>query len=358
MSQQTSLHIALDSGAPAGSTDFTTLVMIHGYNCPGGMFAKLVPLAHKHNSRVVFVNRRDYPGAKPYDAAELAVLKEAAAVVSADPAKAHSLLAPFMKERAREVFDLLAHIVEEGNITLPQKEKNTGGIIVGGWSFGTAWMTALLAHVADFSAGSPVAVDAYVRRVILHDGSYPILGYPSPDSPDNYNPTLDPAFFDLSTDPTVALRWVSGYFAHGDTEATLQKRVPLDTPTPTLLTLTPEETASALCVTPGLPGGSDQLLFNTGVDCGLFTALREAALATPSDARGWPAVEVRYVWCEASVWEMVWCAWSIRKEMEEKVAGMREVRILRLPKANHFVHWDEPERSLKVFLAGEDVSEM
>ena len=36
MSQKSGLHVYQDSGAPKGSTDYTTLILLHGYAFHGG----------------------------------------------------------------------------------------------------------------------------------------------------------------------------------------------------------------------------------------------------------------------------------------------------------------------------------
>ncbi len=128
-----------------------------------GTFVKLVPLAHKYNARIVLVNRRDYPGATPYTEEELTPLREAN--VAKDPSTAHALFMPYLKERARELHTFLVHFVVENDI--PSVDGNTGGIVLAGWSLGSIWMTALLAHVHTFPVVD-VELGAYMRRIVLH----------------------------------------------------------------------------------------------------------------------------------------------------------------------------------------------
>ena len=137
---------------------------------PEAIFAKLVPLASRHNSRVVLVNRRDYPASAPYTIEERAVLANAAVEVKTDPLAARAKLRAFMAERAREVYDLLIAFVAQHKIPPARPEENKGGIVIGGWSFGTGWMTSLLANVASFPVHE-VELAKYVRRVIFY-GAY------------------------------------------------------------------------------------------------------------------------------------------------------------------------------------------
>ena len=75
-----------------------------------------------------------------------------------------------MQERAREVYDLLARFIQDNNIPLAQHEAKKGGIVLGGWSFGTAWMSSFLAYAPSFPSARDGSVDLskYVRRVVFY----------------------------------------------------------------------------------------------------------------------------------------------------------------------------------------------
>ena len=135
-----------------------------------GIFAKLIPLAAGRNARVVLVNRRDYPGATPFAPEHHALLQ---AATTSETSAAHASLVGFMQERAREVYDLLARFIQDNNIPLAQHEAKKGGIVLGGWSFGTAWMSSFLAHAPSFPSARDGSVDLskYVRRVVFYGKS-------------------------------------------------------------------------------------------------------------------------------------------------------------------------------------------
>lgn len=187
-----SLRTFLDSGAPPNSTDYTTVVIIHGYgfharkrppavNSIGSLltiqhmaiatatFKKLLPLAPSHNARVVLVNRRDYPGSAPFTDEERAALATYAHAPPGDPDAVRGT-AEFMKARARELHDYLVELVEGGGTTPVRANSKTGGIVVAGWSLGAVWISALLSHVASFSGGS-VRLSEHVRRVVYYGQS-------------------------------------------------------------------------------------------------------------------------------------------------------------------------------------------
>lgn len=193
------LHILRDSGAPIGaqgdvSSDYTTIVLIHGFawhsgelpksrcaECrishaarPTEIFTPLVARAPQHNARVVLLNRRDYHGATPYAPDELAVLQ--AATVAEDTHHAQATLRAFMAARAREVYDFLGWFVGEHNIpaVCPNSGNvNEGGIVLAAWSFGTVLTTAFLANIATFPASARgVELSKYIRRIIFYGELY------------------------------------------------------------------------------------------------------------------------------------------------------------------------------------------
>lgn len=320
------------------------------------VFSRLLPFAGQYRLRIVIVNRRGYPGAAPITDQDYTLLKCAADGDFDGPVE----LLAFMRDRAREVYDLLADFVFKNNIPAARPGENAGGIVIAGWSLGASWMTALLANVASFPVGN-VKLASYVRRVVLHgttenthllrfsltkqsDAAYHTLGYSPPSRPgDAWNPFMDTSISPDET--TVAFAyWVSGYYSHGDTSDKLERRTPLSDPPPTITTMTPEERANVI------PSECDSLLLQAGLRSGLFGQLRESALFLSPPKNGseleererdeWRAVEVRHVWCDQSVWELPYAAWALRAELDEaKLAGrlMRNVTIVRLKGGNHFV---------------------
>ncbi|KAI1789098.1 hypothetical protein LXA43DRAFT_595792 [Ganoderma leucocontextum] len=354
MRRPTRFHIFCDSGAPEGSTDYTTLVIIHGLGWHSGVFTKLIPLVHAQNARLVLVNRRDYPGATPYSPVERAHLFTAALEATTDVAAARPKVVTIMKEGAIDVFKLLARFIADNHVPPAQPQANSGGIVLVGWSLGTAWLTALLASVPPLSADA-VDLTEYVRRIVFYDPPYLALGFPPIDG--GYQP-----FVDSSIPPEHVVEafnvWVSGFIGHGETKDTLELGKPPSSLRSTFKTLTAEECVSALDPVPVDPrGGSDTALMNAGAFSGAFATLREEALrlhaAGDGTMNGWDAVEVRHVWCGASPWAMPWAAMCLQEEIAEKRKAGSHLRALtfsRLRGANHLVHWEEPERALKAFL--------
>ncbi|KAI0368660.1 alpha/beta-hydrolase [Pilatotrama ljubarskyi] len=301
------LHALLDSGIPAtGSTECTTVVILHGYAWHSGSFSKLIPCAHPRNARVLLVNRRDYPGSQPYTEADRGLLQALTpdAVAAAEPG-----VETFTKARARELYDFLVELVKRG------------------------------------------------------DPPYHHLGDPSPEPP-LYNPLFDEELLPKDREPAYT-KGVSGYYVHGDTLDTLERKAFLPDPRPTLYTLTLEDIGRTMCLSSGGPGGSEEVLLHTGIGVGLFRAQRDYVIYIADSVThvgdAWRDVEVRYVWCERSICEVVWGAKMLRKEVgAARVQGLpiRKVRIVFIRGANHlYVQWDQPELALLSLVGNVDRTE-
>ncbi|KAI0648546.1 Alpha/Beta hydrolase protein [Trametes meyenii] len=350
------LRAFLDSGAPESSTDYTTVVILHGWGWHGANFKKLIPLAKHSNARVVLLNRRDYPSSDPYTPSDLASLAHLASAPRSEESDADA--ASFQAARAREVFDYLEDFVRRERIPRPQDGK--GGIVLVGWSIGSTLITALLANVGRFPQSADMKLSEYVRRLVLYDASYICYGYTPP--PGWWQPLLD------STIPPTerAARfseWVTGYFAHGDVFTSgapaLEFRAPLADPAPLLTRLTADELAESTYEPPQAPTGSENLIAQACIGHGTWGKDKDGALYlrdAVKGADGWRGVEVRHVWCDRSIWEMPWGAKLLAEELEgARSAGrpVRDITFVRVKGANHFAHWDFPEKTLRAFLGDE-----
>ncbi|KAI9436612.1 alpha/beta-hydrolase [Lactarius indigo] len=339
-----------DTGVPTSTTSegrYLTLVMVHGLAFPAGVFSRLAQKAGKLGARVVLINRRGYPLSKPFSDEERALL-----VSSADDTVGDQLIIDnFVKGLARELYDFLLHLVAAGDI--PPKS-----IILAGWSLGALWMTAFLAHAPSFPTTN-IALHQYFRRVIAYDPPPHLLGYHPPAM---YDPLSDPSV--ASGEHTkVFLTWVTGYFSHGDTLETLARNV-LSEPRSSIENMSPEDLLQNVYEEGAKPDNMDLLMIYNGVKQGTFDRLHDAALfpinATASD-KEWGDIEFRFVWCDRTIGLIVWGAWAFKAEMAESAKQgkdsvkkrMRKSSVVRMHGANHFAHWDEPERALTVLLADE-----
>ncbi|KAF7307512.1 AB hydrolase-1 domain-containing protein [Mycena indigotica] len=179
-----------DSGAPALSTDYTTLVGIHGMGFNGGQaaygFERVHEHAHKSNMRTIFINRRDYRGSTPYAEEELAHIRSGKESMFAD--------------LGLEVAMVLEYFVDAGKI-------GGGGIVVFGWSQAVLWVLPLLATAEAFDAGLYEKLEPHLRGVVLYDPAFKVP---------EFTPVSDTSA--TAADPESAGKafgkWVSGYFHH------------------------------------------------------------------------------------------------------------------------------------------------
>ncbi|EIM89469.1 alpha/beta-hydrolase [Stereum hirsutum FP-91666 SS1] len=363
-----------DTGIPSDTGhSYVTLLLIHGFAWHGGNFARLLPHASSYGIRIILLNRRDYPGSSPLTDDQHSRLHQSLS----DDDDSRANIQQHMNEQAKELYDFLEAFAREEKLA-PRS------MIVGGWSFGSAWITAILAYASSLPLredADPPSLGEYVRYILLYDPPYHALGYPPPPNP--YRPLSDPS---LTPEEGIKIfpAWVSGYYHHPALESdsspgsgsgsdsayipnspsALECRTPLDHPKPTILTMSENEIAAGLFTPPGAPGGSDDVVVRAGEKHGLYALLRERAVyldgeehtsngASPQSG-GWRDVGIRYLWCDQSAWQVPWGMWAMQGEIREAEAAgrrMREVEVVRLSGANHFAHWDQPERTLKAMLA-------
>ncbi|KAF5327575.1 hypothetical protein D9619_004340 [Psilocybe cf. subviscida] len=175
-------------------------------------------------------------------------------------------------------------------------------------------------------------------------------------------PGLCDPLFDPSLSPDEVLKvfplWVSTYYAHGEDLNKPQAKA-LDCPPPTILSMDPSDMQRCLEINPVHSGGSDERLLSLGVKLGLFARLREEAICLdkegPYTDKSWGDVEIKYVWCDQSTWEIPWGAVRLQADLEDsKKSGRvtRKIDMLRLRGGNYFCHWDKPELALTGLLSG------
>ena len=129
-----------------------------------GVFRKLIPFAAKHDTRLVLINRRDFPGSDPYSEDD----RRRIAAVQAAP-DGLAIIQSFMDDRARELHDFLVAFVKQEAIPRPTAD-GRGGIVLTSWSWGGTWLTAFVSNLRRFPA-SDVDLHAYIRRFVLYGES-------------------------------------------------------------------------------------------------------------------------------------------------------------------------------------------
>jgi len=343
-----------DTGVPTTTSQgqYPTLVMVHGMAFQAGVFSRLTEKAGKLGARIVLINRRGYPSSQPFSDEERNLLISSADDTVGGPLKVDN----FVKGLARELYDFLHHLVSAGDIPLKS-------ITLAGWSLGALWMMAFLAHAPSFSA-TEVALHQYFRRVIVYEPVPLLLSYHHPDL---YDPVRDPTLAP-GEHGKVFLRWVSGYYAHGDTLETLAQRDTLPDPRPSIENMSPDDLVQNLYAEAAQPDHMDLILLQSSYKHGTWERIRVAALfpsqATASD-REWGEIEFRFIWCDRSAWLFIWGAWEFKADVAKNAKEgkgsekkqMRKTSTVCIRGGNHFAHWDDPERTLSVLLADKPAEE-
>ena len=155
------------------------------------------------------------------------------------------------------------------------------------------------------------------------------LGFPFP-------PGVDLHLKDIPEEargPAFA-KWVSSYFKHGDLRSRdfsqLEQREGDPSKKPTTDTIPLEE---LLAITDFGPCAKcETVLVESEEFLSIYIKQTTKALFDPQIREGWGEHPVWFVYCEASIWNAHYTAWSL-----EKMVKTSEISFKLIPGANHFV---------------------
>ncbi|KAH9924427.1 uncharacterized protein B0H18DRAFT_1012126 [Fomitopsis serialis] len=327
-----------DTGSPPGSTDYTTLVLIHGALVHGDSVSN----SSQHNIRLVTLNMRDYPGSTPYTDAELTAMRGP----DRDGQRTQ------LHRRGFEIAAFVAWFIRNENIPPFTLNGNDirGGISVLGWSWGNTMSLSFIARASELPKEDQEFLEAYMRALVIYE--------PAPHSSisavsyfdEAHNPLRDQTLTPEQQATAFPL-WVSGYYAHSrvllDSFASLTReevdlglameRVENPRPhqIPTLQRLTAEEIAATSA---NHVWARSQVLYQPDfIDLELF---RENTRAALQDRSVWPRLRVCLVWGDMTIGEVIHTSWDI--------ARRRRIHVVRLEGGNHFPHVDLPEQTMRV----------
>ncbi|KAK7050645.1 Aminodeoxychorismate synthase [Favolaschia claudopus] len=190
-----------DSGAPETS-DYTTLVIFHGTGFNAFNFNPLHAHAHSNNLRIIACNRREYHGSTPLTDDEVAELN------SGSPA--------FLTKKALLVAQFLEYLIKQQSTPRLTDNRQNGGFVVMGWSFGAAYPIALLAQSTAIPPELYQTIEPYLRAVVVNEPPIEALGLPPPPLPTLYNAFTDPEYPAFSAKFQNFQNWISSYFEHPD----------------------------------------------------------------------------------------------------------------------------------------------
>lgn len=124
------------------------------------IFNKLVPLAKKHNIRLILPNRRGYAGSTPYTMEELEDVKAGRET--------------FLERTSVEVAKFLVWLCHACELPMASPDRKSGGLALMGWSQGVVTTLSLLAHPEAMPKELYEALTPYLRRFIVH-GTYDVI---------------------------------------------------------------------------------------------------------------------------------------------------------------------------------------
>ncbi|KAI0755320.1 hypothetical protein C8Q80DRAFT_1217006 [Daedaleopsis nitida] len=359
-----------DSGAPTGSIDYTTLVLVHGHCFHGGTCVSAHGLLRgRINLRLVLLNMRGYPGSTPYSIEELEALEGDAGAQEAA-----------LNTRAAEIAAFLRWFIETEAIPpireVPGSEALLDGLSLLSWSGGNSTTLAMLAHADQLSEATRELFNKYLRSFILYDPSSMAAGNSPPLGIRNIHvdrsvPLEDQAYqFGIQVGSFYPPYTLPDSLPGAETLIG-SPRVPLqDTAAPTNTPLDPQYTPSVSepkmsveqfrsMTHPPILSRAHNALFWFLQDvfaANVVRALYDCQLET-HDGSGmrkpvWPALKVHVVWCDMTIGEAAWAVAVLKcGYADAKPTRRRPMEFHQLKGANHLVHWEKPEKFVKV-LAG------
>ncbi|KZT04987.1 alpha/beta-hydrolase [Laetiporus sulphureus 93-53] len=343
-----------DTGAPQGSDVYKTLILLHGAVFHSAVFRPMLQFAAQHNLRLVALTLRDYPGSTPYTSEEIAALK-------GDKDSQTNMI----KDRGNELAAFLAWFIQKERIpplstSFDQDEaakRADGGLAVLGWSWGNCIMLSLLAHAGELPASQQDTLGKYLRTCIIFDVPLFPWGVPLPTEDGPWNPMSNPNIPPERANE-IFLPWVTGYFAHSESAlASFEALSSEDILAGLALTSIPDPAPEwqstqqrmsaeqyAEITDPSVMERSHHLMQNIHHE-----VYKENTRHALRDAIALPHVRAVLVWCDMSVGETVYAAWHLAHDVANAWSpDGRKVEFKRFRGANHFPHWDQPERTLSL----------
>lgn len=319
-----------DSGPPPSSSDYTTIIFLHGSNFNGRSFEHLHELAHPRNLRTVILTRRDYAGSSPLTDSEMDDLKDGRQ--------------EFLDGIGGQLAEFIAQFIAKENIPKVSEDRKSGGIAILGWSFGTITGMSLFSSPSHSSS-----LEEYIKDLVLYDPTYSSMGYPTPEYSNTFNPVSNPSLAAqiASLSPEESFKFfcafVASYYDHPNLSLESDKAGDFDTRLGTERVTTEKWTKEEVekwYETFALR--SEHLLFSPAMQQMLNT-LTTRVLFSP--ATSLPDLRITYIGCTQSNWGTVWCTLETQrlyKRCLQEGKKIREIRFVMMDGCNHFVYYDNP----------------
>lgn len=120
-------------------------------------FEHLLSLAHKHNIRLVLVQRKDYAGSPKYTDEEMSLLLEKPKL--------------FFKKTGEVLMHFVHYLVSHTHVHKPTEDRTKGGICIVGWSIATTFAMSMFAEQSKLEEAVYSAIEPYVSTLIFYGNS-------------------------------------------------------------------------------------------------------------------------------------------------------------------------------------------
>ncbi|KAI0311448.1 hypothetical protein OF83DRAFT_1068806 [Amylostereum chailletii] len=312
-----------------------------------GIFRRLLPHAAPNNVRLILVNRRDYPRSTPFSSVELAALSSEDVATRTAAIRQHGL----------QMGAFLA-CIRLSPLCRDIDGKTKGGMAFVAWSLSHTAMSSLISCADMLPVDESAALEPYLRAYCAFNSPYVSFGLQSPSS---YHPLTEVAVPEAERVPRFNT-WVSAYHDYTPNAAALRDpalldMTPLPYPTPVLEPGTPIPTLDAMS-----PSDLESVVWHAPIQSSelfIFTLPLEVnsehtrrTLFDKECAKIFPECRFVLLYGEKDSCQGVGAAWTIEKMYDERKAKGevgRPLEVVEMPEANHFPHWDQPEKTMSFF---------
>ncbi|KAJ4478447.1 Alpha/Beta hydrolase protein [Lentinula aciculospora] len=324
----------IDSGAPSASP-YVTIFAVHGMCFTNLIFKKVAKIFSDKGFRFVAVNRRNFRGSSPYTAEELAELN------TGNDEQKHD----WLRSRGHEFANFIAKFIQLNSLPQITPDNRSGGSVILGWSAGVSLSIAALSNVESLSKDVQDCLSAHLRAFIAQEPAPLALGLPSPTK--NWAPLRETSIPEGLRFKAFA-HWITSYFDHGDISKqdfdSLSYVLASPLRPPSIYNMSTAETDEMLQLD---QKSTTDLPFFINLANQLKAAYRKVFFDSAT-AELLPKMRITFVagtmgpaFSPAGLWAV---------ENDEKEAKTGRVNYKVVPGANHFVHWDDPEKAVEVYL--------
>ncbi|KAF8665758.1 hypothetical protein AX16_000206 [Volvariella volvacea WC 439] len=292
----------IDSGAPPSSSNYTTIFAVHGFAFTGEIFRKVMNLAPAANLRIVYINRRNYPGSTAHSATENDIILN-----GSDAQKTE-----FLNAQGMQLLTFIDAYILENQLPSITPEK-TGGI-------------ALI-----------------LRSVIMLEPPPPAFDFSYPKQ--MWVPLIDASIPQETQLPFFA-QWITAYFKHGDITkrdpSLLSFVVPDPLRIPSIYKMSEFETSKII--------NEDAVKLGDGIFALLNSQLLAAYHKAYYDQSIRSLLNQMHIWMvtgDATPPLSISTMWSIQDDELARGSIGDFIKYKILKGKNHFVHWDDPAETIE-----------